>query len=124
MIAREAQARAAKRGLWSMPANETMPPWEWRQARAGTRVAALAGPRAERDPATLIPARRGDAIETRRFSSAAPSSLAAAPAVIACGTKRYCRQMTSCAEAKAYLRQCGLTTIDGDGDGVPCETLC
>ena len=41
-----------------------------------------------------------------------------------CGGKRYCRDMTSCAEARFYLRECGLSRLDGDRDGVPCETLC
>ena len=41
-----------------------------------------------------------------------------------CGTKRYCREMTSCEEAKFYLRQCGRSTLDGDRDGVPCESIC
>lgn len=38
-----------------------------------------------------------------------------------CGTKRGCRDMVSCEEARFYLRQCGLVSMDGDGDGVPCE---
>jgi endonuclease YncB( thermonuclease family) len=41
-----------------------------------------------------------------------------------CGTKRYCRQMTSCAEARFYLQKCGVTTLDGDHDGIPCEVIC
>ncbi len=41
-----------------------------------------------------------------------------------CGTKRYCREMSSCAEARFYLGECGLTRLDGDGDGVPCEAVC
>lgn len=41
-----------------------------------------------------------------------------------CGRKTYCREMTSCAEARFYLRRCGLTRIDGDGDGIPCENIC
>ena len=41
-----------------------------------------------------------------------------------CGTKTYCREMVSCDEAKFHLRQCGLTRLDGDGDGTPCESLC
>ena len=28
--------------------------------------------------------------------------------------------MINCDEAKFYLTQCGLTRLDGDGDGVPC----
>ena len=41
-----------------------------------------------------------------------------------CGSKRYCGEMGSCAEARYYLNQCGLTRLDGDGDGVPCESIC
>ena len=45
-------------------------------------------------------------------------------AAFTCGTKRHCREMTSCAEARFYLEKCGLTRIDGDGDGMPCSGLC
>jgi hypothetical protein len=41
-----------------------------------------------------------------------------------CGGKKYCRDMTSCEEAKFHLQECGLTRLDGDGDGVPCEAIC
>lgn len=41
-----------------------------------------------------------------------------------CAGKRYCTEMGSCEEAKFYLRQCGLSKLDGDGDGVPCDALC
>ena len=41
-----------------------------------------------------------------------------------CGEKQYCKEMLSCAEAKFYLASCGLTKLDGDGDGMPCESLC
>ncbi len=34
------------------------------------------------------------------------------------------REMTSCDEAMFYLRECGLTRLDGDSDGVPCESIC
>lgn len=40
-------------------------------------------------------------------------------------SKRYCKHMTSCKEAMFYLQKCGRTRMDGDNDGVPCEsTLC
>ena len=42
----------------------------------------------------------------------------------ACGSKHHCRQMDSCAEAKFYLTNCSVKTMDGDQDGVPCESLC
>jgi hypothetical protein len=32
--------------------------------------------------------------------------------------------MVSCEEAMFYLQNCGLTRLDGDKDGVPCEILC
>lgn len=41
-----------------------------------------------------------------------------------CGHKVYCTQMTSCAEAVFYFTECGLSRLDGDADGVPCEALC
>ncbi|WP_367180753.1 excalibur calcium-binding domain-containing protein [uncultured Parasphingopyxis sp.] len=41
-----------------------------------------------------------------------------------CGNRRYCGQMRSCREAQFYYRQCGVRRLDGDRDGVPCESLC
>ena len=39
-----------------------------------------------------------------------------------CQGKVYCSEMTSCDEAKFYLRNCPNTQMDGDGDGIPCES--
>ncbi|MBD9361767.1 thermonuclease family protein [Methylomonas fluvii] len=41
-----------------------------------------------------------------------------------CATKQTCRQMTSCEEARFYLNSCGLSSLDGNHDGVPCASLC
>ncbi len=41
-----------------------------------------------------------------------------------CGGKWKCGQMNSCSEAYHYLNNCGLGRLDGDGDGVPCESIC
>ncbi|KGQ34637.1 cold-shock protein [Gallibacterium genomosp. 2] len=38
--------------------------------------------------------------------------------------KRYCKEMQSCEEAKYHLEQCGLSRLDRDKDGVPCESIC
>jgi len=81
----EAEARAARRGLWGLPEAQQTPPWEWRHR-----------------PAVTAPDRAG----------------------FACAGKRVCREMTSCAEARFYLAQCGVTSLDGDRDGVPCESIC
>lgn len=97
----ENQARAARRGLWARA--DPVPPWIWRKTRGRKRGSG----------------------NTRVDSggSGSNASSTAAPSV-RCGVKRYCRQMVSCREARAYLRRCGLRSLDGDGDGVPCEKLC
>lgn len=84
----EDEARAAERGLWSLPAEQREAPWLWRH-RGG-----------------------------------APAKAPPPSAPLACGSRRTCKQMATCREARFYLETCGLTHLDGDGDGVPCETLC
>ena len=39
-----------------------------------------------------------------------------------CDGRQYCSQMTSCAEARFFLQHCPNTKMDGDGDGIPCES--
>jgi cold shock CspA family protein len=51
-----------------------------------------------------------------QFSNSASSSS------FKCEGKKFCTQMTSCEEAKFYLRNCPGVQIDGDGDGIPCES--
>lgn len=41
-----------------------------------------------------------------------------------CAGKTLCGQMTSCAEAQFYLNTCGLSRLDADKDGIPCEKIC
>lgn len=41
-----------------------------------------------------------------------------------CAGKTKCGDMVSCEEARFYYSQCGLTRLDGDDDGTPCEKLC
>lgn len=41
-----------------------------------------------------------------------------------CGSKIVCSQMANCKEARFFLNTCGLGRLDGDGDGVPCESVC
>ena len=90
----EAEARAAKRGLWGLSEAERTPPWEWRRKR-----------------------RRAD-----QPSPGKPTPRP--PELFSCGEDLFCSQMTSCAEARFHLEVCKSTHIDGDGDGVPCEKLC
>lgn len=96
LLAAEDAARGERIGLWKQPA--PTPPWEWRR---GKRSAAKPG------------AADG---KTKLVLKTVPK--------VQCGTKSYCREMSSCEEAVAFLRQCAVSTLDGDGDGTPCETLC
>jgi hypothetical protein len=38
-----------------------------------------------------------------------------------CDGRKYCTQMSSCAEAKFFLSNCPGVKMDGDRDGIPCE---
>lgn len=38
-----------------------------------------------------------------------------------CDGRTHCSQMTSCAEATFFLRNCPNVQMDGDNDGVACE---
>lgn len=95
LLVLEQQARAAKRGLWGLPEAQRCAPWDWRHGTCG-----MASTPAATTPTTV------------------------ASGGFSCSGKRYCREMTSCAEAKFYLTQCGVHSLDGDKDGVPCEKLC
>jgi hypothetical protein len=57
-------------------------------------------------------------------SSSALEELGARDEGPSCGSKHLCRQMNSCEEAYHYLNECGVGRLDGDGDGVPCESIC
>jgi hypothetical protein len=39
-----------------------------------------------------------------------------------CDGREYCSQMTSCEEATYFINNCPNTKMDGDRDGVPCES--
>ncbi|WP_459990177.1 thermonuclease family protein [Methylosoma difficile] len=41
-----------------------------------------------------------------------------------CSGKSRCGDMGSCAEARFYLSECGMSRLDRDHDGIPCESIC
>lgn len=57
-----------------------------------------------------------------------PPEIAPAPAADAgrsCSDgKRVCGDMDSCEDAMFHLNQCGMSRLDGDSDGTPCEKIC
>ncbi len=60
-------------------------------------------------------------------SGAAPAAVVVAAATTStagsrCDGRLYCSQMGSCEEATWFLKNCPGTKMDGDNDGVPCET--
>lgn len=69
--------------------------------------------------------RRASVIET--LTSSEPADSRAVPSQQPraldprCDGRIYCSQMTSCTEAKFFLKYCPGTRMDGNNDGVPCE---
>ncbi len=53
--------------------------------------------------------------------SAAQPELQEASSPYSCDGRTHCSQMTSCAEATFFLRNCQNVEMDGDHDGEPCE---
>lgn len=41
-----------------------------------------------------------------------------------CSGKTVCKQMASCDEAKFYLKECKVHSLDRDSDNIPCESIC
>lgn len=54
-------------------------------------------------------------------SVASQSADQSASSTFRCDGRIYCSQMTSCAEATFFLRNCPNVQMDGNHDGVPCE---
>ncbi len=94
----ERQAQAASRGIWGQPQAQIIAPWEWR--KLGRSI---------------------NSEFTTRKQLAAQSSTAASGG--SC-SKRLCGQMSDCADAMFHLQHCGVSSLDRDRDGVPCESLC
>jgi cold shock CspA family protein len=70
-------------------------------------------------------------IAARSSAVGAPQGVMASPVpsvtqpplapVFQCDGRQHCSQMTSCREAKLFLKNCPGMQMDGDGDGIPCE---
>lgn len=110
MIAVEARARRERVGLWALSEAETVEPWEWRRGKREGDVARLD--------------RQITGVQSLLEPSRALDGNAEANGDFSCSGKRYCRQMSSCAEAHFYLTECGVSSLDGNSDGEPCEMLC
>jgi endonuclease YncB( thermonuclease family) len=99
LIALQNEAKQAPRGLWAQ-SNPT-PPWEWRKQHPSTFST---------QPNAAVSS------VTAHANTTSPDP--------GCGNKKHCSEMSSCEEAQHYFAQCGVKTLDGNGNGVPCERLC
>ena len=93
------EAQQARRGLWASAS--AIEPSKWRKQHPSVWPVPAA---ASSTPVVADPA--------SRLSSGKICS------------KKRCAEMTSCEEAKYYLAHCHVATLDGDRDGIPCESLC
>jgi endonuclease YncB( thermonuclease family) len=92
-------AQQARRGLWAQ--DNPQPPWQWRKLHPSVKPA----------------------LQARQHGA----SREAAPVMMydmECGKKLRCSQMNSCDEAHFYFMRCGVKTLDGNHDGIPCQNLC
>ena len=106
----EKEARDNYLGIWSKP--DPIAPWDFRHKKSKPNKAKTkiyTKPYQENTyKSTTIPPKQS-IIKDSQFS---------------CEGKRYCKHMNSCAEAYFYLNSCGLSRLDRDRDGVPCEIIC
>lgn len=110
LLVLEKKAREAGVGIWRLPEAQKIPPWEWRQAKRGIPVKSSVAQQASRNP--------------NQHQQKEVDHREAPAGEFKCGKKRYCKEMSTCAEAMFYLQECGMKTLDRDGDGIPCESLC
>ena len=95
-------------------------------------VAPITTPEPEASPSVVASGNRTPAPPTVTTTPEPPKELPSEPismpipptttsAQYRCDGRTRCSQMTSCDEAKFFLRSCPGTQMDGDNDGIPCE---
>ncbi|EGK15358.1 thermonuclease family protein [Psychrobacter sanguinis] len=137
----EVNARRQAIGLWA--SSTVVAPWDYRRGNSPryhyddtlyrvdgascTRTGQSTALHRTTDLQPTNPSQSTNRNETKTQDK--PSKLLPAPAIssqgLDCGSmiKKTCGQMSSCEEAKFQLA-CGNTRLDGDKDGVPCESIC
>jgi hypothetical protein len=66
--------------------------------------------------ASLNQPRVNEPVSNRGARGEAPSTT-----MFQCDGRIFCSQMTSCAEATYFLKNCPGVKMDGNNDGIPCE---
>ncbi len=95
LIELEAEAKAKAIGLWSDAS--PIPPWEFR---------------------------RGGKPKMSNGVQEADKPAVKSKSGFTCAGKTKCGEMDSCEEARFYLTKCGVSRLDRDRDGIPCESIC
>ena len=113
----EGIAKSAKRGLWSHP-NPIYPQDFRRGGSSGTTKTKV-------NISNQISNSGGSSsTDKTKVSTSSQSIKQSKSGGGSCsGIKRTCGAMSSCAEARRAL-QCGVSSLDRDKDGIPCEKLC
>ncbi|MBK8327592.1 MAG: excalibur calcium-binding domain-containing protein [Moraxellaceae bacterium] len=63
-------------------------------------------------------------VQTPPVTKTPSSEKASSKSAFTCHVKKTCRDITTCKEANFHLKDCGNTSLDLDGDGIPCVSLC
>ncbi len=120
----EVYARNNMLGIWSQP--NPIPPWEWRRDKEDSETkdwtylySDTCSIGTSPGDGTVNPPNSGD--DGYNGTVNPPSNESDG---YSCGSKKYCTQMYSCDEAMYYFETCNLYRLDGDNDGIPCESLC
>jgi len=106
-VAEERMALALKRGLHAP--GGAIQPREFRKRHGPCEAAAPKAPGTTSMSSPVVPA-----ANSARVATVAGN--------YRCDGRSYCSQMNSCAEATWFLQHCPGMKMDGDRDGVPCET--
>ena len=83
-------------------------------------IAAWGGYRHFNKPNSTTAAPIADTSASRQTASA--PVLSTPVQTFGCDGRQHCSQMRSCEEATYFIRNCPNTKMDGDNDGVPCES--
>jgi hypothetical protein len=92
-----------------------------REMGGGPSGASSASQGIQRSPSQVVVPGNSDAVQRDRPQA---SGTRVEPVLnsFRCDGRKFCSQMTSCAEAKYFLANCPGAKMDGDGNGIPCES--
>lgn len=114
----EGIAKSAKRGLWSHP--NPIYPQDFRRSGSSSTIKTKVSTSSQ---GISNSGGSGSATKTKVNLSNQGISNNNSSSGSCSGIKRTCSAMSSCAEARRAL-QCGVSSLDRDKDGIPCEKLC